>query len=348
MRFEIAGRSIGPGYPAYVIAEMSANHAGSFEEAAYLVRMAARAGVDAVKLQTYSAETMTIDVQTEWMTIGPGSPWEGQTLFRLYEQAAMPWDWQPDLRRIALEEGTELFSSAFDVSSLEFLEEMGVPAYKVASFEIVDHELIAAAASTGKPLILSTGMAELGEITEAVEVARANGADQIALLKCTSSYPSPADQVNLKAMDRLREVFSLPVGLSDHTLGIDIPIAAVARGADLLEKHFVRSRETDSADSSFSIDLAELDAMVLSIRRAEAALGDVTFGPGPAETGSVVFRRSIFAVADIESGEVLTRDNVAVIRPGHGLAPKHLPAVLGQLASRRISRGEPISWDRLD
>ena len=347
MRFEIAGRPIGPGCPAYVIAEMSANHAGSFEEAAYLVRMAARAGVDAVKLQTYSAETLTIDAPTEWMTIGPGSPWEGQTLFQLYQQAAMPWDWQPELRRIALSEGTELFSSAFDVTSLEFLEEMGVPAHKIASFEIVDHELIAAVARTGKPLILSTGMAELAEIDEAVEVARANGADQIALLKCTSAYPSPPDQVNLRAIDALRERFSVPVGLSDHTLGIDVAVAAVARGADLVEKHFVRSRDTDSADSSFSIDLSELDVMVSSIRRVQSAVGDATFGPGVAEASSVVFRRSIFAIADIEQGEVLTRENIAVIRPGHGLEPKHLPSVLGRRASQRIARGEPVSWDRL-
>lgn len=345
---EIAGRPIGGANPPYVIAEMSANHGGSYEEAADLVRLAAAAGVDAVKLQTYTAETMTVRADTEWMRIGPGSPWEGRNLFELYEEAHTPWDWHADLLRVAREAGIELFSTAFDRTSVDFLEELGVRVHKVASFEIVDHELIAYVASTGRPLILSTGMATLVEIAEAVEVAQANGATRIALLKCTSAYPAEPRHMNLRSIPAMKEAFGLEVGLSDHSLGVAVPTVAVGLGASLIEKHFARSAETKSADSSFSAGLDELSAMVDALQRAHASLGSVRFGPSEAEQSGLAFRRSIFAIADVEPGERLTRDNVGVIRPGHGLSPKYLRLILGRRAARPLARGTPVTWEALD
>ena len=345
---EIAGRPIGGDNPPYVIAEMSASHGGSYEEAADLVRLAAVAGVEAVKLQTYTAETMTVRANTEWMRIGPGSPWEGRNLFELYEEAHTPWDWHADLLQVARDAGIELFSTAFDRTSVDFLEELGVRVHKVASFEMVDHELIAYVASTGRPLILSTGMATLVEIAEAVDVARANGATQIALLRCTSAYPAEPEHMNLRAIPAMKAAFGVEVGLSDHSLGIAIPIVAVGLGASLVEKHFARSSETRSADSSFSAGLEELGSMVDALRRAHAALGSVRFGPTDAEQSGLAFRRSIFAIADVEPGELLTRKNVGVIRPGFGLPPKYLPQVLGRRASRFLALGTPLAWESLD
>jgi len=346
-RFEIGGRLIGVDEPVYVIAEMSANHAGSFEEAAQLVRVAADAGADAVKLQTYRADTMTIDIENPWMTVESGL-WEGRNLFDLYREAHTPWEWQPDLRGIALESGIELFSTAFDITSIEFLEEMGVPVHKVASFEIVDLELVGAMAATGKPLIISTGMATLEEIEDAVDTARSNGATQIALLKCTSAYPAAPQDMNLRAIPALRNQFGVEVGLSDHTMGIEIPVAAVSLGASLVEKHFTRTRENASADSEFSLNATELGMMVSAIRNAEQALGYVKFGPSEDEKKSIVFRRSLFVVQDIEEGEDFSRENVRAIRPGHGIAPKHLPDVLGRSATRSIKRGTPLTWDLVE
>lgn len=346
--FHIGDRPIGRDAPPYVIAEMSANHAGSYEEAVELIRIAASRGADAVKLQTYTADTMTIDVDSELMTIGEGSLWGGRSLHELYQEAHTPWEWQPDLRAVALEYGIELFSSAFDVTAVEFLESMDVPAHKVASFEIVDLELIAAMASTGKPLIISTGMSTMDEVELAFDTALSNGASEIALLKCTSGYPASPKDMNLSAIPMLREKFSCEVGLSDHTLGSFIPVAAIGLGATIVEKHFVRSRSVNSADSQFSLEPDDLGLMIRGIREAHEALGAPRLGPSDHEKRSMVFRRSLFAVEDIDAGAQLTRDNVRSIRPGFGLAPRHLPEVLGRTASRRIPRGTPLDWGMIN
>lgn len=345
--FEIAGRPIGLEHPPYVIAELSANHAGSFEEAAELVRLAARAGADAVKLQTYTAETMTVQATTDSFKVGPGSPWEGRTLFDLYLEAHTPWDWHADLIQIARGAGVEIFSTAFDSTAVEFLEGLGVPAHKVASFEIVDHELVAVAASTGRPLILSTGMATVAEIGEAVDVARANGATQIALLKCTSAYPASPDEMNLRSIPVMRAAFGLEIGLSDHSLGLGVPIAAVTVGATLIEKHIANPSAGMTADSSFSLPAGEFAEMVELTRVAFRALGGERIGPTESERAGLAFRRSIFVTADVERGEPVSRENVRAIRPGHGLPPKFLPQVLGRLFAADIRMGTPLSWDHL-
>lgn len=348
MAMTIGDRMIGSGQPTYIVAELSANHRQSFDEAASLVRLAAESGADAVKLQTYTADSMTIAADTEWLTVPDGTPWAGRRLHDLYQEAHTPWEWQPDLRRIALDLGIELFSSAFDTRSIEFLEGMGVPAYKVASFEIVDHGLIAEMAATGKPLIISTGMATFEEISEAVGVALEHGSGELILLKCTSAYPAPEDEMNLSAIPLMRREFGLDVGLSDHTLGTDCAATAVALGAVLIEKHLTSDRKKGGPDSGFSLEPSEFQEMVRSIRATEMILGEPVLGPGAHERSSLAFRRSIFAVADIEAGEVITSDNVRVIRPGHGLPPKHLDQVLGKRALQNIARGTPIQWDLVD
>lgn len=341
---EIAGRAIGPGEPAFVIAEISANHNGSFEEALALVRAAREVGADAVKLQTYRADTLTIDCDNEYFRI-KGTLWEGRTLYRLYEEAYTPWDWQPKLKALADDLGLALFSSPFDLSAVDFLEEMGVPAYKIASFENVDLPLIRRVARTGKPVILSTGMASLAEIHEAVAAIRAEGNQQLALLKCTSAYPALPEEAHLRTIPHLAEAFGIPAGLSDHTLGIAVPIAAVALGASLVEKHFTLSRSVPGPDSVFSLEPAEFRAMVEGIRVCEKALGSVRYGASPEEEKSRAFRRSLFVVRDIRAGERFTSENVRSIRPGHGLHTRHLEQVLGRHAARDITRGTPLAWD---
>jgi pseudaminic acid synthase len=344
----IGGRRIGPGEPAYVVAEMSGNHGGNFDRAVEIVRAAKASGADAVKLQTYTADTLTIDCDNEHFRIGQGTIWDGRTLYDLYGEAYTPWEWQPRLREVADEVGIDLFSSPFDATAVEFLERMGVPAHKVASFEVVDWELIRKIARTGKPMIMSTGMATLDEIREAVAVAREAGAAEIALLKCTSAYPAPPEEMNLRAMTHLAEELQVPVGLSDHTLGFVVPVAAVAMGACIIEKHFILSREHPSPDRTFSLEPAEFSAMVDAIRTVEKAMGDVLYGVSAEEDRSRVFRRSLFVVRDIKAGEEFTRENVRSIRPGYGLAPKHLSRVLGRRASTDIQRGTPLGWERVD
>ena len=341
----IAGRRIGPGEPVYVVAELSANHHQDYEQAVRLVAAAAEAGADAVKLQTYTADTLTLDSDRPEFRIGAGSPWAGRTLHDLYAEAYTPWEWQPRLKEVAERLGLALFSTPFDPTAVEFLEAMGVPAYKVASFEIVDLPLIRQIAATGKPVIVSTGMATREEIAEAVATIRAAGNEQIALLKCTSAYPSPPESMNLRTIPDLAASFGVPAGLSDHTLGIAVPVAAVALGATIVEKHFTLSRDLGGPDAPFSLEPAEFKAMVEAIRTAEKALGEVAYGPRPDETPSLAFRRSLFVVADVAAGEPLTADNVRSIRPGHGLAPKHLDRVLGRRAARDISRGTPLTWE---
>jgi len=343
--FTIGGRKIGAGEPVYIVAELSANHNQSFEEAVRLVAAAKEAGADAVKLQTYTPDTLTLDCDKEDFQIKGETPWDGQTLHALYRKAYMPWEWQPKLKEIAENIGLDLFSAAFDASAVDFLERMNVPAHKIASFEIVDIPLIEKAARTGKPLILSTGMATLAEIHEAVEAARSAGARALALLKCTSAYPAPPEEMNLKTIAHLADEFDVPVGLSDHTLGIAAPVAAVALGASIVEKHFTLSRSVPGPDSAFSLEPHEFQAMVEAIRAAEKALGAVRYGPGAAEARSRAFRRSLFVVRDIKAGEPLTHTNVRSIRPAKGLHPRHLREVVGRVARRDIESGTPVSWD---
>ena len=341
---EINGRKVGLGEPVYIIAEMSANHNQDFDQAVRILHAAKEAGADAVKLQTYTPDTLTIQSDREYFRIGKGTLWEGKTLYDLYSEAYMPWEWQPKLKEIADEIGIDLFSTAFDPTAVDFLEEMGVPVHKVASFEIVDIPLIEKMASTGKPLIISTGMATLSEIEDAIRAARNAGATQIALLKCTSAYPAPPEEMNLRTIPHLAEAFGVPVGLSDHTLGIAVPVAAVALGACIVEKHFTLSRDIPGPDSAFSLEPHEFKAMVEAIRTAEKALGEVRYEVGKQEAKSRVFRRSLFVVKDMKAGEVFTEENVRSIRPGYGLPPKFLKEVLGRRAACDIKKGTPLKW----
>ena len=343
--FAIGRRQIGLGSPTYVIAELSANHNQDFEQAVQLVRAAKEAGADAIKLQTYTADTITIRSDKEYFRIGGGTLWDGRTLHDLYQEAYTPWEWQPKLKTIANDLGMDLFSSAFDETAVDFLESMNVPVHKVASFELVDIALIQKMARTGKPLILSTGMATLEEIEEAVTAARAAGATQIALLKCTSAYPAAPEEMNLQTIPHLAKKFGVPVGLSDHTMGIAVPVAAVAVGACLVEKHFTLSRSVPGPDSAFSLEPQEFKAMVEEVRFAEKALGTVHYAATEREASSLVFRRSLFVVQDMKAGEVFTSENVRSIRPGHGLHPRHLREVVGRRAGRDIERGTPLSWE---
>jgi len=341
---QIGNRQIGPGCPVYAVAEMSANHNQDFDQAVKILHAAKEAGADAVKLQTYTPDTMTIRSDKEYFRIGKGTLWEGKTLYQLYKEAYTPWEWQLKLKEIADEIGIDLFSTAFDPTAVDFLEEMGVPVHKVASFEIVDIPLIEKMASTGKPLIISTGMATLSEIEEAVQAARKAGTTEIALLKCTSAYPAPPEEMNLRTIPHLAEAFGVPVGLSDHTLGIAVPVAAVALGACIVEKHFTLSRDIPGPDSAFSLEPQEFKAMVEAIRVAEKALGKVSYEVGEREAASRVFRRSLFVVKDMKAGEVFTHENVRSIRPGYGLPPKFLKEVLGRRAACDIKAGTPLEW----
>jgi N-acetylneuraminate synthase len=344
---EISGRKIGPGNSVYIVAELSANHNQKFDQAVELVKAAKEAGADAIKLQTYTPDTMTIDAKNEYFRVGEGTLWAGRTLHALYGEAYMPWEWQPKLKEIANELGLTLFSTAYDRTAVDFLERMNAPAYKVASFEIVDIPLIEYIASKGKPMIISTGMATLAEVNEAVEAARQAGASQIAVLKCTSAYPAPPEEMNLRTIPHLAEAFRVPAGLSDHTLSIAVPVAAVAMGACILEKHLTLSRKTVTADSAFSLEPQEFKEMVEAIRTAEKALGTVNYAVTEQEAKSRSFRRSLFVVKDIKRGEVFTAENVRSIRPGHGLLPKLLEHVLGRQATQDVKRGTPLRWEMI-
>jgi len=344
----INGRNIGPNHPVYVIAELSANHNQSYDRAIELVEAARRAGADAVKIQTYTPETMTIDCENECFRIGEGTIWEGQTLFELYAQASTPWEWQPKLKVHAEGLGMDFFSTPFDTTAVEFLEQMDVPAYKIASFEAVDVQLIRTVAQTRRPMIISTGMASLQEIEQAVSIARQAGVSDLALLRCTSAYPSRPEESDLRTIPDLAKRFGVVVGLSDHTLGTAVPIAAVALGACIIEKHLTLSRNELGPDSSFSLEPNEFAQMVEAIRIAEKALGSVRYGHCKGETPSLVFRRSLFVVEDVACGEQFTRDNVRCIRPGFGLPPAEIDRILGQTASQAIERGTPMSWDLIE
>ena len=345
---EISGRRIGSGYSTYVVAEMSANHSQKFDEAVKIIEAAKDAGADAIKLQTYTPDTLTIKCDSEYFKIGKGSVWEGRNLYDLYGEAYTPWEWQPKLKAIADQLGIDLFSTPFDHTAIDFLEEMDVPAYKIASFEIVDLPLIRRIARTGKPIIASTGMATLAEIEEAIETIRETGNNQLALLKCTSAYPAQPEEMNLKTIPHLGETFGLPVGLSDHTLGTYVPIAAVALGACIVEKHLTLSRSAPGPDSGFSLEPHEFKAMVAAVHTAEKALGNVHYGASKNESPSRSFRRSLFVVEDMKVGEKFTATKVRSIRPGHGLHTRHLEEVIGKHANQDIKRGTPLSWSLIE
>ncbi len=340
----IDGREIGPGKPTYIIAELSANHNQDFEQALALVRAAHEAGADAVKLQTYTADTLTINCDNSHFQIGEGTLWAGRNLYDLYQEAYTPWDWQPRIKAFCEELGMQCFSSPFDATSVDFLEEMNVPAYKVASFEIIDVPLLEKIGSTGKPVIVSTGMATLAEISEAVDTLRRAGAPEVALLKCVSAYPALPEAMNLKTIPHLAEAFSVPAGLSDHTLGIAVPVASVALGATIIEKHMTMSRDIPGPDSAFSLEPDEFRQMVEAVRIAEKSVGQVQYGFGESEQKSRAFRRSLFVVQDVRKGESFNEQNVRSIRPGDGMAPRHLPDVLGRIACDDIPRGTPLNW----
>jgi len=342
---KIRKRSIGPGLPTYVIAEMSANHGQSYDKAVEIVRAAKDSGANAIKLQTYTPDTITLASDREEFRVSGGTLWDGRTLHDLYGEAYMPWEWQPRLKQVAEDLGMDCFSSAFDASAVDFLEEMNVPAHKVASFELVDIPLIQKVARTGKPLIMSTGMATVEEIEEALQGARVVGATQIALLKCTSAYPAAPEEMNLRTIPETAQRFGVPVGLSDHTMGIAAPVAAVALGACIIEKHLTLSRSIPGPDSAFSLEPQEFKAMVDAVRTAEKALGQVHYGLSAKEQASRAFRRSLFVVADVAEGELFTAANVRSIRPAAGLHPRHLPEVLGKRAAQGIKRGTPLCWE---
>lgn len=329
----------------YIIAELSANHNGSLERAKESIRMAGDCGADAIKIQTYTADTLTIDCDNEFFRIGGGMLWDGRTLYDLYKEAYTPWEWHTELQQEANDCGLDFFSTPFDDSAVDFLEELGVPMHKVASFELVDISLLKKIGGTGKPVIMSTGMASTEEIKEALDTLRSAGCSDITLLKCTSAYPAAPEDANLHTIPAMAAEFGCAVGLSDHTLGIAVPITAVALGATVIEKHFTLSREDGGADSGFSLEPDEFKSMVNAVRTATKALGMVQYGGTPADEKSKIFRRSLFVVKDINAGEEFTPENIRSIRPGHGLMPRELDNVLGRKAACSIKRGTPLSWD---
>jgi pseudaminic acid synthase len=343
--FSMAGREIGREHAPYVIAELSGNHNGDIKRALALIDAANAAGADAVKLQTYTADTITLDHDGPGFVI-KGGLWDGRRLHELYREASTPWDWHAELFAHAKKVGIACFSSPFDSTAIEFLEKLDAPAYKIASFEIIDIPLIRLAARTGKPLIISTGMASPEEISEALDAASASAG--VALLHCISAYPAPAEEANLARIPALAKQFGCLIGLSDHTLGTDVAVAAVALGATIVEKHITLRRADGGPDAAFSLEPEEFAALVKGVRTAHAAIGRADYGRAASEETNVVFRRSLYAVKDIAAGDKITEENVRSIRPGYGLAPKHLPEIIGRKAKRGITRGTPISYDLME
>jgi N-acetylneuraminate synthase len=350
----IAGRPVGPGHPPYLIAELSGNHNGDCERALRLIEAARDAGADAVKLQTYTADTITIDHDGPGFRLDKG-PWAGRTLHELYREAHTPWDWHPRLFAHARSLGLGVFSTPFDSTAVEFLEQLGVPAWKIASFELTDLPLVERVARTGKPVILSTGMASLAEIAEAVAVVmsaggggkgggQGKGGGRPVLLHCTSGYPTPAGEADLRTIPHLAATFGTVVGLSDHTLGLAVPVAAVALGAAVVEKHLTLCRADGGPDAGFSLEPDEFKVMAETCRTAWSALGCADYAIKPSEASNLALRRSLYVVADVPAGTVLGPEHIRSIRPGGGLAPRHLPEILGRPATRALTRGEPVDW----
>jgi pseudaminic acid synthase len=343
----IAGRRVGRGEPPLIVAELSGNHNGSLDRAMALIDAAKEAGADAVKMQTYTADTITIDHPGAEFRIA-GGPWDGRTLYGLYEEAHTPWAWHAAMFARARAHGMLVFSAPFDDTAVDFLETLACPAYKIASFELVDLPLIRKAASTGKPLILSTGMANLEEIGEAVGAARGAGCAELVVLHCVSSYPAPDEDTNLLTLPHLAEAFSVPAGLSDHTLGTAVAVAAIGLGAVLIEKHLTLARADGGPDSGFSLEPDEFAALARDCRAAYAALGRVHYDLKGSEAGNIQFRRSLYFVADLAAGDTIGPHHVRSIRPGYGLPPKFLDRILGRPSARPISRGTPVTWDAIE
>jgi pseudaminic acid synthase len=337
----IDGRSIGPGYAPFVIAEMSANHNGSLEAAKQIIKEAHRAGADAVKLQTYKPDTITLDCDSEDFQI-KGGLWDGKTLYRLYEEAHMPWEWHRPLFEYAHKIGITIFSSPFDNTAVDLLESLNAPAYKIASFEAVDLPLIKYVASTGKPMIISTGMADAEEIQEAIDAARSGGCKELAILHCVSGYPAPAADYNLRTIPDMIRRFGLVTGLSDHTLDNTTAIASIALGSVLIEKHFTLDRKGGGPDDSFSLEPRELAALCYGARTAWKSLGRVDYGRKSSEQGNVQFRRSLYFTKDAKAGEAITNANVRSVRPGFGLSPKFLAQILGRSLTRNVEKNTPV------
>ena len=338
----INNRKIGKGYPTYIIAEMSANHAGSKKRAIEIIHAAKEAGADAIKIQTYTPDTITIDCDNKFFQIKKGT-WSGENLYELYGKAYTPWEWQADLKKEAEKIGLDFFSTPFDKSSVDFLESIGVTFYKISSFELVDIPLIKYVASKHKPIILSTGMATLSEISEAVDAIKSEGNNDFALLRCASAYPAITDDMNLATMQNMAETFNCPVGLSDHSMGSIGAVTAVALGGSIIEKHFCIDRKIENPDSSFSMTKEEFSNMVKDIRQSEKAIGKIKYGPTNQESSNLAFRKSIFVIKDIKKGEKITEDNISIIRPSFGLKPKYYEQVLGMTALKDIKRGMPLN-----
>ena len=348
MNIKISERFIGKHHPVFIVAELSANHLQNFDLALKTIEAMKEAGADAVKLQTYTPDTITIDSKKDYFRIKQGTLWDEKYFYELYKEAYTPWDWHPKLFEFAKELGLICFSSPFDKTAVDFLEELRTPAYKVASFEITDIPLIEYIASKGKPIIISTGIATLSDIEEAINACKKMGNDQIILLKCVSLYPTPFEDANLRTIPNMKEVFNVPVGLSDHTLGISVPIAAVALGAVMIEKHFILDRKLGGPDSAFSLEPEEFKAMVKAVREVEKALGEIRYELNESQLKSREFSRSVFAVKDIKAGETFTEENIKSIRPGYGLHPKYLKEIIGKRARKDIEKGTPLSWDMIE
>ena len=344
---KIEHKLIGESNPVFVVAELSGNHLQKFDLAVKTIKAMKESGANAVKLQTYTPDTITIDCDNDYFQIKQGTLWDGKTLYQLYKEAYTPWEWQPKLKEIAENEGLICFSSAFDKTAVDFLEEMNVPCYKIASFEITDIPLIEYTASKGKPVIMSTGIATLSDIDEALNACKKVGNEQIVLLKCTSAYPTPLEEVNLRTFPNLGQTFKTVVGLSDHTLGVSVPIAAVALGASIIEKHFILDRKLGGPDAAFSLEPTEFKAMVKAVREVEKAMGSISYELTQKMKKSREFSRSLFVVIDMKAGEIFTEENVRSIRPGYGLHPKYLKDVLGRRAAQYIQRGTPLAWNMI-
>lgn len=346
---EISDKKIGLNYKPFIIAEMSGNHNQSLERALEIVDAAAKAGVDALKIQTYTADTITLNISDgDFFIKDDNSLWKGKSLHELYKEAHTPWEWHEPIINRANELGMVCFSTPFDDTAVDFLEKLNTPAYKIASFENTHIPLIKRVARTGKPMIISTGMASIAELDETVQVIRQSGCDQLILLKCTSSYPSTPKNSNVRTISHMRNLFDCDVGLSDHTMGIGAAVAAVAHGATIIEKHFTLSRDDGGVDSTFSLEPDEMSQLVIETRRAWESLGGISYGATDSEKSSITFRRSIYVSEDVKKGDVLTNDNIRIVRPGKGLAPKYIDVVLGKKVKGNYHRGTALSWDMIE
>lgn len=342
----VRNRFIGDNQPCYIIAEMSANHAGDIKRAIEIIHAAKASGADCIKLQTYTPDTITINCNNEFFRVEKGT-WQGENLYQLYQKAYTPWEWQGRLKEEADKVEIDFLSTPFDRTAVDFLESLGVDFYKIASFELVDIPLIKYVASKGKPIIMSTGMGSLGEIEEAVNTVKAQGNENLCLLKCSSAYPAVPEDMNLKTIQNLKETFGVPAGLSDHSLGSIGAVTAVALGANVIEKHFCISRTIENPDASFSMEPDEFKAMVKDIRTAEKAMGKVSYRLSEKEANNKIFRKSIFVISNIMQGETFNEENIRVIRPGHGLEPKYYEHVIGKKSVEDIERGTPLSWSMI-